>query len=117
MKRVMLEATSQSGGAYSKLYFSHNVRTEQTTILTTDLNQLHLSMILHLKQLSGTSIQPKEITQLLIKCFVMIQEYCTATAVCWDERAANPVCCSKPAFTIMLDVLTHFPNRTRHQEL
>jgi hypothetical protein len=74
-----------------RLYFSHNARTQQTTMMTTGLNKMHLSMIQHLKQLSGTSIQPEEFTQLLIKCFAAIQECFTATAVRWDAYANNPV--------------------------
>lgn len=76
---------------HPRLYFSHNAKTQQTTIMTTDLNGMHLSMIQYLRQLSGTSIQPEEITKLLIKCFVAIQQCFTTTAVHWDGRANDPV--------------------------
>jgi len=75
-------------------------RTRQTTIVTTDLNHMHLSMIQHLKQLSGTSIQSEETAQLLVKCFNAIQEYFTITAVHWDEQAIGPVYYSIHLFTL-----------------
>jgi len=74
-----------------KLYFSYNSKTQQTTIVTTDLNQLHLTMIQHLRQLSGTSIPLEEIIQLLLECFIVIQECFVVTAGCLDEMANNGV--------------------------
>jgi hypothetical protein len=100
---------------YPKLYFSYNSRTQQTTIITTDLNQFHLSMIQHLKQMSGLSIRPEEIAHLAIQCFVMIQEGYTAAALEWDTKATGPVCCRKSPFVILLDALTLLPNsKWRH---
>ena len=74
-----------------KLYFSHNSKTQQTTIVTTDLNQLHLTMVQHLRQLSGTSIPLEEIIQLLLKCFIVIQECFVVTAGYLDEMANDGV--------------------------
>ena len=77
---------------HPKLYFSYNAMTQQTTIITTDLNRSHLWLIQHLKELSGTIIRPEEIALLLIKCFVVIQECFGETAEWWDDRVNNPVC-------------------------
>ncbi len=84
---------------HPRVYFSHDARTRQTTIVTTDLNEMHLSMIEHLNMLSGTSIQPEETAQLLVKCFDGIQEHFTITAVKWDRRASGPVYYSMHLFT------------------
>jgi hypothetical protein len=97
------QATVQNGTVYPRLYFSYDARTNQTTIVTTDLNQLHLSMIHHIKRLLGT---PVESTQLLIKCFIVVQECFGATALSWDKDAAHPVYCGMPLNTLVLDELT-----------
>jgi hypothetical protein len=76
---------------WPKLYFSHNAGTQQTIIMTTSLILLHLAMIDHLKHLSEMSIQTEEITQLLIKCFTVVQECFRVEVVSWDERANDPV--------------------------
>jgi hypothetical protein len=96
---------------YPKLYFSYNASTQQTTIMTTDMNQLHLSMIHHLKQLAGMSIRLEEIAQLLIQCFVVIQEGYAATVSHWEIKAGGPVCCRKSPSIFLLDALTLPPNR------
>jgi len=81
-----------------KLYFSYNTRTQQTTIMTTDLNQLHICMIRHLKKLSGMSPWSEEIARLLIKYITVVQDCFTVMATTWDEQANGPVCRSKPPF-------------------
>src|SRR5258706_8180371 len=80
---------------FPKLYFSYNAKTQQTTIITTDLNRSHLWMIQHLKELSGLSIRPEEIGRLLVQYFVVVQECFTTTATLWDEKADGTVCCNK----------------------
>src|SRR5258706_1042171 len=80
---------------YSKLYFSYNLMTQQATIMTTDLNQSHLRMIQHLRELPGVSIRPEEIGRLLIQYVVVLQECFIATAMWWDDRATGTVCCQK----------------------
>jgi hypothetical protein len=67
---------------YPKLYFSYNSMTQQTTIMTTDLNRSHLWMIQRLKELSGMSIQPEEIGRLLLQWFVVVQECFSEIAEC-----------------------------------
>ena len=84
-----LEYTSEP--LYPKLYFSYNTTTQQTTIITTDLNRSHLWMIQRLKELSGGSIQPEEIGRLITQCFVVVQDCFRATAEMWDEMASDEV--------------------------
>jgi hypothetical protein len=95
------QARYQYLNIYPRLYVSYNPKTQQTTIMTTDLNRLHLSMIEHLNQLSGTSIQPEEVTQLLMKCFFVIQECFTGTAETFDRMSNTAVCCGIPLFTLV----------------
>jgi hypothetical protein len=69
--------------------------TQQTTIMTTDLNRSHLWMVQYLRELSGRSIQPEEIGRLLTQCFVEVQECFRVTAEELDESAFGPVCGGK----------------------
>ena len=78
---------------FSKLYFSYNTKTQQTTIITTDLNRSHLWIIQHFKELSGMSVCPVEVGRLLVQHFIVEQECYTATARQWDAMADGPVCC------------------------
>jgi len=80
---------------YPWLYFSYNATTQQTTIITTDLNRPHLRMIKHLKGLSGGSIQPEEIGRLMTQCFVVVQDCFRVVARLWDERTTGEVCGGK----------------------
>ena len=59
--------------------------------MSTDVAQLQLCMIQHLKELCGKPIAPEEIARLLIKCFAVVQECFAKTAVHWD-KLASPVC-------------------------
>ena len=77
------------------LYISHNATTQQTTIITTDLNWSHLWMVQHLKELSGGSIQREEIGRLMTQCFVVVLDCFRATAQWWDSRASGEVCNEK----------------------
>ena len=77
---------------FPKLYFSYNYDTQQTTIMTTELNRSHLWMIEHLEGLSGTSIPPEEIGRLFTQCFVVVQECFRVAAEWWDERTTGSVC-------------------------
>ena len=74
-----------------KLYFSYNSKTQQATIMTTDLNRSHLWMIQQLKELSGTPIKPEEIGRIFIQYFVVTQECFSAAAEWWDDDATGPV--------------------------
>ena len=105
--------TLGSNTIYPKLYFSYNVITQQTTIMTTDLNRSHLWMIQHVKELSGQSILPEEIGRLLIQYFVVVQECFTATAAGWDESANGPVCCK---ILHSHTLLPSIPNSKWHHE-
>jgi hypothetical protein len=83
------------GGSYTlypKLYVSYNAMTQQTTIMTSGLNQSHLWMIQHLKELSGKPIQPEEIGRLLTQYFVVVQECFTVAAELLDDEATGSVC-------------------------
>ena len=84
--------TLGSNTLFPKLYFSYNSKTQQTTILTTDLNRSHLWMIQHLKEISGTPIQPEEIGRIFTQYFVVTQQCFRAAAEQWDERATGTVC-------------------------
>jgi hypothetical protein len=96
---------------YPLLYFSYNANTQQATIMTTDVNQLHLSMVHYLKQLAGMSIRLEEIAQLLIQCFILIQEGYATKASDWDVKASGTVCCRMSPFIFLLYAPTLFPNR------
>ena len=76
---------------FPKLYFSYNVKTQESTIITTDLNRSHLWMIQHLRELSGTSVQPEEIGRIFTQYFVAIQECYRVTAEWWDEESSSTV--------------------------
>jgi len=106
LKENILPAGYRSCIRSPKLYFSHNLKTQQTTIITTDLNQLHSTMVHHLKQLSGTSIPLEEIIQLLLMCFIVIQECFAASAGGLDELANDPVYCGMPLFILVPVELT-----------
>src|SRR5258706_6152488 len=87
--------TMGSATLYPKLYFSHNAMTQQTTIITKDVNRSQLWMIQHLKGLSGVSFRPEEIGRLLIQYFVVTQECFRTIAEQWDEEVNGPVRCGK----------------------
>ena len=84
--------TLGSNTLFPKLYFSYNVKTQESTIITTDLNRSHLWMIQNLKELSGTSIQPEEIGRIFTQYFVVTQECYRVAAERWDEKATGTVC-------------------------
>ena len=85
-------ASSGSTTLFPRLYVSYNVKTQESTIITTDLNRSHLWMIHHLKELSGTSIQPEEIGRIVAHYFVVMQDCYNGVAERWDERAFGTVC-------------------------
>jgi len=85
----------ESTTLYPRLYVSYNATNQQTTIITTDLNRLHLRMIQHLKELSGGSIQPEEIGRLMTQCFVVVQDCFRVTAESWDQMTTGGVCDGK----------------------
>jgi len=89
---LQFKLKNESNTLYPWLYFSYNATTQQTTIITTDLNRPHLRMIQHLKELSGGSIQPEEIGRLMAQCFVVVQDCFRVTAESWDGRAYGNVC-------------------------
>jgi len=93
-----LKRDSLSEIIHPKIYVSYNAKTQETTVMTTELNQLHLSMIQHLMALSGPSSLPEETARLLIQCFAVVQERFATVAVEWD-RMAREVCCSRLPFT------------------
>src|SRR5258706_8737993 len=97
--------TMSSATLYPKLYFSHNTTTQQTTIITTDLNRSHLWMTQHLRGLSGVSIRPSEIGRLLVQCFVVTQECFRTIAEQWDEEVNGPVRCGKPHSHLCLPLI------------
>ena len=77
---------------FLRLYFSYNAATRQTTIMTTDLNQLHLSMIQRLKGSSEMTTHPEKITQLLTQCFAVVGECFAAAAMVWDASSGRVHC-------------------------
>ena len=77
---------------YPRLYFSYDAVTLQTTFLTTELNQAHIRIIQRLKELSESSMQPKEIVaRLLIQWFDGILEEFRRIAEYWNSTAVNLV--------------------------
>ena len=90
---------------YPRLYFSYNVRTRQTTIMTTDLDESHLRMTWHLETLPETGNQAEcaeQMVQLLIQYFAAVHGCFAATAVSWNDSALGGVCCGERQFTLRL---------------
>ena len=97
--------SARDGALFPKLYFSYNAGTRQTTIMTTDLNQLYLRMVQNLEALPGMANQPdcaEQMVQLLTQCFSVVRECFIDMAVRWDGRANSGVCCGEPQFTLGL---------------
>lgn len=113
--RWSLSPGAGSSTFYPNIYFSYNVMTQQTTIVTTDMVLPHLFMIQHLEKLSGMSIQPGEIARLLTQCFDVIQECFRAIAQYWDENANGPVSGGKRHYTCAK--WAYLLNRLWHHEL
>jgi len=77
---------------FPRLYFSYNTATQKTTVLTTEVNEVHLRMIDHLKKFARKSSRPEEFTfQLLLGWFAAGLECFTRTAQYWDTRATSSV--------------------------
>ena len=72
--------------------------TRQTTIMTTDLNELHLSMIQHFKESPHMTTQPEDMVRLLLRCFTVVQGWYTETAGDWEDMVAGTVCSGMPPF-------------------
>jgi hypothetical protein len=90
---------------HPRLYFSYNARTRQTTIVTTNLNQLYLRMVQHFETLPEMPSQPECLglmVQALVQCFAAARERFAEMAVRWDDRANSGVCPGKPRFTFGL---------------
>src|SRR5260221_14565665 len=95
MKNIMAPSTTRT--LSTKLYFSYNSVTKQTTIFTTNVNQMHICMIEHLKELFATSIQAEGIVaRLLLQYFVVAQECLVTSIDYWGEVASSPVCGRNP---------------------
>jgi len=85
---------------YPRLYLSYNAGTQQTTIITTGLDQFYLCMVQHLKDLFKTSIRPEEIVpRLLLRWFAMAQECFAGIAEVWGVNTGGPVCSGEPLFS------------------
>ena len=96
---------------FPRLYFSYNTGTQQTTIMTTDLNQLYLRMVQRLEALPETANQPgcpEQMVHLLTQCFSVVRECFVDVAVRWDNRANSGVCCDAPLIYTCIDELTLF---------
>lgn len=90
---------------HPRLYFSYNARTRQTTIMTTNLDQLYLHMVQHLERLPeipGQLESPERMVQVLVQCFAAVREYFVEAAARWDDRANSGVCCGAPGFVLGL---------------
>jgi hypothetical protein len=71
------------------LYLSYNTGTQQTTVLTKGLNEVHLCLIQHLKELldAFTPPEPEEILlQLLIQCFIVMRANFAMAAEFWYKK-------------------------------
>ena len=64
--------------------------------MTTELNQMHISMIQHLKKLSEMTIQPEKVVRLLIQCVDIVRECFATRAEDGDTEVAGTVRCRKP---------------------
>jgi len=85
---------------YPRLYLSYNAGTQQTTIITTGLDQFYLCMVQHIKDLFKSSSRPEEIVpRLLLRWFAMAQECFAGIAEVWDVDTGGPVCSGKPLFS------------------
>lgn len=84
---------------FPKLYFSYDAGTQQTTIMTTDLNQMHLRMVQYLKTLPDMANQPEcaeRLVQLVTRCVAVVVESFGATIEHWDYKVMGLVCCGEP---------------------
>ena len=72
---------------YPSLYFSFHAGTRKTTVLTTDINEMHLRMVDCLKKHAENLIRPEELTlRLLVAWFAAIIECFNRTARYWDNH-------------------------------
>jgi hypothetical protein len=96
------------------LYLSYNTGARRITILTTGLNEVHLCLIQHLKELLGafTPPEPEEIVlRLLIQCFIVMRANFAMAADLWHQKTPDQVHSGKRLSPIALDELTLFLNR------
>ncbi len=92
---------------YPRLYFSYNPVTRQTTIVSTGLNDLHLSMIQHLKESFIMSMQTEEIVaRILLRYFVVAQQYFAVLTEYYDRKANGQVSSGNALFPLALLELT-----------
>lgn len=63
--------------------------------MTTELNQMHISMIQRLKELPEMTIQPEKVVRLLIQCVDVVRECFVTKAEHGDFEVASTVRCSK----------------------
>ena len=76
--------------------------TQQTTIITTGLDQFYLCMDQHLKELFKTSSRPEEIVpRLLLRWFAMAQECFAGIAEVWDVNTGGTVCIGRSLFFLV----------------
>ena len=82
--------------------------TRQTTIMTTDLNEFHLSMIQHFKESPKVATQPEDMVRLLLRCFSVVQGWYTETADDWEGMVLGKVCSGMPAFLCWMGLTLSF---------
>lgn len=85
-------AKSANRTQYPRLYFSFHAGTRKTTVLTTDINEMHLRMVDCLKNHAEKLIRPEMLTfRLLIAWFAAIIECFNRTARYWEDDHIGPV--------------------------
>ena len=86
----------------TRLYLSYNVVTQQTTIITTGLDQFYLCVDQHLRELFKASSRPEEIVpRLLLRWFAMAQECFAGIVEVWDVNTDGTVCSGKPLSSLV----------------
>ena len=87
---------------YPRLYLSYDAVTQQTTIITTGLDQFYICMDQHLKELFKTTNRPEVIVpRLLLQWFAMAQECFAGIAEVWDINTGGTVCSVQPLLSLV----------------
>jgi hypothetical protein len=77
---------------YPSLYFSYNAATRKATVLTTNLNGMHLRMVDRLKDYAKKPSQPEKFAfKLLFEWFSATLEYYKRVAEFWDGKGSGQV--------------------------
>jgi hypothetical protein len=90
MKELL--TANEDTAVHPKLYFSYDSSSQRTTILTTDLNRMHLQMISTIRASSQRENHPVELGfRMLAIWFALIEAYFRRAASKWESDAIGRV--------------------------